>query len=137
GPPAPSRPCPKALPASACAFSTASCATTTGPPRSEDPRRAAMSAAYNGAMNRHIAAYRFTGIADPQALAADLRVWAEAADLRGTVLVAAEGVNLFLAGTDAGIEDFLRQLRGDARLGWIEVKDSWSEAVPFARLKVK
>src|SRR5690606_31882395 len=93
--------------------------------------------AYNAAMIRNIAAYRFTGIADPQALAADLRVWAEAADLRGTVLVAAEGVNLFLAGTDAGIEDFLRQLRGDARLGWIEVKDSWSEAVPFARLKVK
>ncbi len=88
-------------------------------------------------MIRNIAAYRFVAIADPPALAASLRGWAEAAGLRGTVLVAPEGINLFLAGTDAGIAGFLRRLRGDARLAGIVVKDSWSQAVPFARLKVK
>ena len=88
-------------------------------------------------MIRNIAAYRFVEIADPPALAARARGWAESAALRGTVLVAPEGINLFLAGDDAGIGDFLRRLRGEAGLADIAVKDSWSQAVPFARLKVK
>ena len=88
-------------------------------------------------MIRNIAAYRFVEIADPPALAADVHAWAEAGALRGTVLVAPEGVNLFLAGSDEAIGAFLRRLRCDARLAGIEVKDSWSGAVPFARLKVK
>ena len=100
-------------------------------------RWAAAPAAYNGGMIRNIAAYRFVEIADPPSLAADVRAWAEAGGLRGTVLVAPEGINLFLAGSDGAIDAFLRQLRGDARVGDIAVKDSWSETVPFARLKVK
>ncbi|WP_202842752.1 sulfurtransferase [Luteimonas saliphila] len=88
-------------------------------------------------MIRNIAAYRFVEIADPPVLAADVRTWAEAGGLRGTVLVAPEGVNLFLAGTDAAVGTFLGHLRADARFAGIVVKDSWSAAVPFARLKVK
>ena len=88
-------------------------------------------------MVRNIAAYQFVDIADPAALAADVRDWAEAGDLRGTVLVAPEGINLFLAGGDAAIEGFLARLRADARFAAIAVKDSWSASVPFARLKVK
>ena len=88
-------------------------------------------------MIRNIAAYHFVAIADPPALAARVRGWAEAADLRGTVLVAPEGINLFLAGSDAAIGGFLEQVRGDARLAGIAVKDSWSRVVPFARLKIK
>ena len=88
-------------------------------------------------MVRNIAAYRFVDVADPAALAADVRAWAEAGDLRGTVLVASEGINLFLAGADAAVEGFLARLRADARFADISVKNSWSAAVPFARLKVK
>ena len=88
-------------------------------------------------MVRNIAAYQFVDIADPAALAADVRDWAEAGELRGTVLVAPEGINLFLAGGDAAIEGFLARLRADARFAAIAVKDSWSASVPFARLKVK
>ena len=88
-------------------------------------------------MIRNIAAYRFVEIADPAALAARVRGWAEAGGLRGTVLVAPEGINLFLAGADAGIGDFLRRLRAEPGLAEIVVKDSWSARVPFARLKVK
>src|SRR5690606_33186875 len=80
--------------------------------------------AYNGAMIRNIAAYHFAGIDDPPMLAARVRDWAGAAGLLGTVLVAPEGINLFLAGTDAGIDGFLGQLRGDPRLAAILVKDS-------------
>lgn len=88
-------------------------------------------------MIRNIAAYRFVEVDDPPALAADLRAWAEAGALRGTVLVAPEGVNLFLAGADTAVGAFLQRLRADPRFAAIEVKDSWSDAIPFARLKVK
>ena len=88
-------------------------------------------------MIRNIAAYRFVDIADPVAVADRVREWAGAGDLRGTVLVAPEGINLFLAGADAAIGEFLERLRADARFAGLQVRDSWSRSVPFARLKVK
>jgi UPF0176 protein len=88
-------------------------------------------------MIRNIAAYRFVDIDDPAALAARLQALADAGALRGTVLVAGEGLNLFLAGAPAAIDDFLAALRTDPRFAEIEVKVSHSEAMPFGRLKVK
>ena len=85
----------------------------------------------------NIAAYHFAEIADPQALAAQLRAAAESSALRGTVLVANEGINLFLAGAESAMHGFLEELRGDARFAAIVVKESRSRAQPFARLKVK
>lgn len=83
------------------------------------------------------AAYHFVPIADPPALAAQVRAWAEAGALRGTVLIAPEGVNLFLAGEERAIHAFFEQLRADPRLAELKVKYSRSGAQPFARLKVK
>ncbi len=88
-------------------------------------------------MTLNIAAYHFVAIDEPPALAARLREWAEAGDLRGTVLVAGEGINLFLAGDESAIQAFLDQLRADPRFSTIAVKESRSTAQPFARLKVK
>ncbi len=88
-------------------------------------------------MIRNIAAYRFVDITDPDALAATLRSRAEAGELRGTVLVAPEGLNLFLAGAPAAIDVFVAALREDARFAAIEVKSSDSPTLPFERLKVK
>lgn len=85
----------------------------------------------------NLAAYYFVPVADPEALAAQLRAWAETGELRGTVLVAGEGINLFLAGEADAIHAFLRQLRVDARFADIRIKFSESAAQPFARLKVK
>lgn len=85
----------------------------------------------------NIAAYRFVAIADAEALAARLHARAAAAGLRGTVLVAPEGLNLFLAGAEAPLRGFLAWLRADPRFSALHAKESWSEAVPFARLKVK
>jgi UPF0176 protein len=85
----------------------------------------------------NIAAYHFAEIADPQALAAQLRTMAEVGGLHGTVLVAEEGINLFLAGAESAIHGFLDQLRADARFATIVVKESRSRRQPFARLKVK
>lgn len=85
----------------------------------------------------NIAAYHFTPISDPEALAAELRTCAEAGELRGTVLVAEEGINLFLAGAETAIRIFLDQLRADPRFADLVVKESRSQSQPFARLKVK
>ncbi|MCD9028636.1 sulfurtransferase [Luteimonas sp. BDR2-5] len=85
----------------------------------------------------NIAAYHFVAIDDPAALADRLRTRAEGAALRGTVLVAPEGINLFLAGAGGAIDGFVDALRSDARFAALQVKTSHSAAQPFARLKVK
>lgn len=88
-------------------------------------------------MVTNIAAYHFTPIAQPEAFAAEIREHAERLALRGSVLVAGEGVNLFLAGGAEAIEAFLAPLREDPRFADLRVKYSHSAQVPFARLKVK
>lgn len=85
----------------------------------------------------NIAAYHFVPIDDPSALAARVSELAQAGGLRGTVLVAGEGINLFLAGDESAIHVFLDALRSDVRFTGIVVKESRSRAQPFARLKVK
>nr|WP_295383041.1 sulfurtransferase [Pseudoxanthomonas sp.] len=85
----------------------------------------------------NIAAYHFAVIDTPEAFADTLRARGEALDLRGTVLVAGEGINLFLAGSEAAIESFLSPLRADPRFADLRVKYSRSAQRPFARLKVK
>src|SRR3546814_11251929 len=88
-------------------------------------------------MVTNIAAYHFAAVDDPDALAGRLRERAEACALLGTVLVAGEGINLLLAGTDNAIEDFLQELRADPRFAGLQAKYSRSAAPPLARLKVK
>lgn len=85
----------------------------------------------------NIAAYRFTAIAEPGAVVARVRNLCEAQALKGSVLVAKEGLNLFLAGSHAGIHAFLADLGEDPRFADLAVKFSASEAQPFKRLKVK
>lgn len=85
----------------------------------------------------NIAAYRFVPIDDPARLRPWLLELAESADLLGTVLIAPEGLNLFLAGEEGGVRTFLAALRQDPRFTTMVVKESWSAERPFARLKVK
>jgi UPF0176 protein len=85
----------------------------------------------------NIAAYQFVAVDDPAALVATVRGWAEEGDLLGTVLVAGEGINIFLAGRADAIDGFLAHLRADPRFAGILVKYSHSATQPFARLKVK
>ncbi|UNK51238.1 sulfurtransferase [Lysobacter sp. S4-A87] len=85
----------------------------------------------------NIAAYHFTPIQHPQDLAAQLQARAQDLGLRGSMLVAGEGINLFLAGTDAAIHGFLDALRVQDGFADLIVKFSRSRRQPFARLKVK
>ncbi len=85
----------------------------------------------------NIAAYRFVAIDDADAVATRMRGRAEHAGLRGTVLVAPEGINLFLAGEEISLRGFLDELRADPRFAGLHARESWSTAMPFSRLKVK
>ena len=85
----------------------------------------------------NIAAYHFVSIDRPAELAETLHERADAAGLRGTILVAGEGINLFLAGRDEAIHGFLDALREDARFADLLVKFSHSRGQPFGRLKTK
>ncbi|MCU1180173.1 sulfurtransferase [Stenotrophomonas maltophilia] len=88
-------------------------------------------------MIANTAAYHFAVIDAPQALCDQLLARAQAAGLRGTILVAGEGLNLFLAGEPEAVEDFYAALHADARFAGMRVKTSLSEHQPFARLKAK
>ncbi|SDD82613.1 sulfurtransferase [Aquimonas voraii] len=85
----------------------------------------------------NIAAYHFADVAEPAALRAQLRARCEAAGLKGSVLVAPEGLNLFLAGGEAAVESVIAFVRTQPGFADLKVKRSWSAHVPFARLKVK
>lgn len=84
-----------------------------------------------------IAAYLFTEILDGPKLVAQLRARACELQLKGTVLVAPEGINLFLAGENLGIDRFVFLLKEDSRFAEIHLKYSENTTIPFRRLKVK
>ena len=85
----------------------------------------------------NIAGYRFVALPDAPALRERLSQWAEQAGLKGTVLLAEEGLNLCLAGPPGGVADWRVALRADPRFTDLVFKESWSDTQPFKRLKVK
>ena len=88
----------------------------------------------------NIAAYRFTPLDGLPRLQQQLQQTAQALGLKGTVLLAPEGINLFLAGQETAINSWLAQLVSavpDGRLADLTVKRSFSAGQPFKRLKVK
>ncbi|MNK12268.1 rhodanese superfamily protein [compost metagenome] len=85
----------------------------------------------------NIAAYKFVPLDSLPELRVQLLAQASAAALKGTILLAEEGINLFLAGPAASIDAFLQGLRADARFADLEVKFSHSGGVPFRKLLVK
>lgn len=85
----------------------------------------------------NVSAYLFTRIDDRETLRPVLRARAEALGLKGTILLAEEGINLFLAGAEASVRDFLDGLRADPRFAPLAAKESWSDVQPFRKLLVK
>ena len=85
----------------------------------------------------NISGYKFVAIGQPQELQRTLHASAAALQLRGTILLAHEGINLFLAGAPADIDNFLQALRADERLSEFRATQTWSSAQPFRRLRVK
>ena len=85
----------------------------------------------------NISAYKFVPLPDAVALREVLLARALQLELKGTILLATEGINLFLAGSRDNVTAFLDALRSDPRLTDLRTKESWSAEVPFRKMLVK
>jgi len=85
----------------------------------------------------NISAYLFTRLPDTADLRAVLLGRALALELKGTILLATEGINLFLAGPADAVREFVAQLQTDARFASLTPKESWSDTTPFKKMLVK
>ena len=83
------------------------------------------------------ALYKFVELADYESLQAPLLACCEANEVKGTLLLAQEGINGTIAGPQDGVSAVLDYLRHDPRLAGLTHKYSWSDKMPFYRMKVK
>ena len=83
------------------------------------------------------ALYHFTKLDDPAALRGPLLDLCLAQGVKGSLLLAGEGVNGTIAGPRAGIDAVLAHLRALPGCAELEWKESHAEDMPFGRMKVK
>jgi len=85
--------------------------------------------------------YQFATLPDFRVLRGPLRATCARLSLKGSILLAAEGINGTVAGDDEGIDALIEELRHGAlfggRLDHLELKYSRAAAMPFGRLKVR
>jgi len=89
----------------------------------------------------NLAAYQFVSLDGLPALQEYLLERCTTLGLRGTILLAPEGINLFVAGGREPVEQLLLSLRTaaifDGKFADLQVKESFSEHQPFRRMRVK
>ncbi|QIL80579.1 sulfurtransferase [Diaphorobacter sp. HDW4A] len=85
----------------------------------------------------NISSYLFVPLPDAEALRDVLHERAVNAGLKGTILIAEEGINMFLAGDADEVRGFIAELKQDARFATLEPKESWSDHQPFRKMLVK
>jgi UPF0176 protein len=85
----------------------------------------------------NIAAYRFAPLQELQGLRAELIAFCNARQLRGTILLSTEGINLFVAGEAEKIEALLARLRAIPGLEPLTAKYSYTADQPFRRMLVR
>lgn len=84
-----------------------------------------------------VAFYHFVQIEGPAQLRQDIITQLEQAAIRGTVLVAGEGINGTLAGAPDAVDAWLDWLTKDSRFTTLQHKESWADNQPFQRTRVK
>ena len=85
----------------------------------------------------NVAGYRFVTLNTLPALRDRLHRVCADSGVRGTILLAPEGINFFVAGTPAAIVVLMKTLEAEQGLAGIALKRSCSVRMPFRRLKVK
>src|SRR5690349_1138405 len=93
-------------------------------------------------MTHRVAAfYQFAALPDFRDLREPLRALCAALELKGSVLLAHEGINGTIAGSDEAVTAFVEALQqgplSGGRLDRLELKYSTADAMPFQRLKVR
>jgi len=85
----------------------------------------------------NIAAYKFVALTNLPPYRAELRRLCQDLELRGTIMLSPEGINLFVAGEEVNVRHLLDVLRSNPLLEDLEVKESFSDKQPFNRMLVK
>lgn len=88
-------------------------------------------------MIRVAALYQFARFDDPPAIRAALADRCAAAGVRGTILIAREGINGTIAGAPHAVEDILTHIRTLPGCAALDVKQSTAPTPPFHRMKVR
>ncbi|WP_373078328.1 rhodanese-related sulfurtransferase [Zhongshania sp.] len=90
-------------------------------------------------MNEFVVAalYKFVSLPDYQELREPLLAQCLAAGVKGTLLLAEEGINGTIAGSRVGIDTVLDYLHADLRFADLDHKESYDKEQPFYRMKVK
>ena len=83
------------------------------------------------------ALYRFTTMEDYRDLKKPIESVMNQYRIKGTLLLAKEGINGTIAGDRDGINAMLRYLRTDERLAALQVKESSCDQMPFRRARVR
>lgn len=86
---------------------------------------------------RVAALYRFTRFEDPAAIHGPLAALCCSLGVKGTLLLASEGINGTIAGEDAAIETVLEHIRALPGCADLTPKTAWAERMPFHRMKVR
>ena len=85
----------------------------------------------------NIAAYKFASLVELPALRDELRALCRRLDLRGTILLSEEGINVFVAGERQATDTLVSRLRELPACGSLEFKESFSDHQPYNRMLVK
>ena len=83
------------------------------------------------------ALYHFSALDNVVELRAQLLEFCRAREVKGTLLLASEGINGTVAGNRLSIDQLIDFLQADVRLAGLRHKESYCESPPFARMKVK
>lgn len=85
----------------------------------------------------NISCYKFVSLSSLDERQRSIRLAAEEHQLKGTVLLSEEGINIFLAGSRDGIDGFVSWLQRHPEFADIQPKESLSDYQPFSRMLVK
>ncbi|MFO5473968.1 MAG: rhodanese-related sulfurtransferase [Dolichospermum sp.] len=81
--------------------------------------------------------YKFINLPDCNELQTTLLSYCQSQRIKGTILLAKEGINGTIAGSRQQIDSFLTFIRSDSRFADLEYKESYTEIPPFERLKIR
>ena len=81
--------------------------------------------------------YKFTPLPDFRDIQKPLRAFCEDHNMRGTILLAAEGINGTIAGSRQDMDAVLAYIRQDERLADMPHKESTADSQPFRKMKVR
>ena len=84
-----------------------------------------------------VSLYKFVSFSDYVSYKPKILNFCSNKKIKGTILLAEEGINATIAGEKSDIFEFLEFLRADDRFSVIGYKESYADEIPFHRMKVK